>query len=195
MWPVQIVMPVVSLRLIHTYRQPDRVSAFLLVSFVFQGFLPSATLLTVCWAFLTLEAFLIADVNIGLMKKKRQETSAGPTNGSGDASHETASNVISLRTMAEETLGPVGGWVSTATYVFLSYTLVVAYVAKAADVVTLGTDISFELASGVFVAALGGLVYAGNTQTTDWANRIMTGALLGEHGPELLPHSCRAASM
>jgi len=189
-WPVSSLPHLFALG--HPYRQTHVASSVLLACLLFQGFLPSATLLAACWAFLTLEAFLIADVNVGLMKK-RQATSAGAAHGFKDTSQEDASHVISLRTMAEETLGPVGGAVSTATYIFLSYTLVVAYVAKAADVVTLGTDISFELASGVFVAALGGLVYAGNTQTTDWANRIMTGALLGEHRPRLPSHSPWAA--
>lgn len=82
--------------------------------------------------------------------------------------------------MAEETLGPLGGALSTATYIFLSYTLMVAYVAKAGDIITLGNDIPFDLAASGFVAVLGGLVYAGSTHTTDWLNRIMTGALLGQ---------------
>lgn len=65
-----------------------------------------------CWGFLVGEALLLAEVNVELLKEV-----AGETN--------RASEVLSLRTMAQKTLGPAGGAAATLAYVFLTYTLLV----------------------------------------------------------------------
>ena len=66
------------------------------LSTVDQGFGPSAVMLFSCWAFLTLQALLLAKVNVFLMEKNP-----------GNSSH---SEVLSIQSMAEQTLGPVGGF-------------------------------------------------------------------------------------
>jgi hypothetical protein len=76
------------------------------------GFVPATSIMVACWGFLVGEALLLAEVNVELLKEV-----AGETN--------RASEVLSLRTMAQKTLGPTGGAAATLAYVFLTYTLLV----------------------------------------------------------------------
>eukprot|EP00897_Mesotaenium_endlicherianum_P004229 jgi/Mesen1/3834/ME000207S02840 len=93
------------------------------------------------------------------------------------------SDVISLRTMAEESLGPIGGATATLTYLFLSYTLLVAYIAKSADVISFASGgTPAWLSGGVFTLGLGGVLFKGGTHATDVLNRVLTGCLLGLFG-------------
>ena len=168
---------------------------------IFQGFLPSATVLIASWMFLSMEALLLAEVNVGLVNRQKKLKAASPA--SCDKLDNLGSDVLSLRSMAMQTLGPVGGTLATFVYVMLSYTLLVAYVAKAGDVLSIDAMQSFSVgdwlpagvpagvslpslpevspwaAGGLFSCLLGGTVYAGSTHQTDMLNRGLTSALLG----------------
>ncbi|KAJ0657680.1 putative amino acid/polyamine transporter 2 [Helianthus annuus] len=85
------------------------------------GLVPSSISLTLCWGFLLIEALLLVEINVGLLKKKKKRV--GNEN-------ENELEVISIRTMAQETLGELGGTLATLTYVFLGYTSVIAYAAN-----------------------------------------------------------------
>ncbi|CAI5491041.1 unnamed protein product [Closterium sp. Naga37s-1] len=81
--------------------------------------------------------------------------------------------------MAEATLGPVGGTVATVAYVFLSFTLIVAYFAKGGEVLAFGTGLPNWVGAVGFFSVLGGLIYSGSTRTADIINRVLTAGLLG----------------
>nr|GEX29979.1 tryptophan/tyrosine permease [Tanacetum cinerariifolium] len=62
------------------------------------GLLPSSISLTLCWGFLLIEALLLVEINVGLLKRKKKRMD-----------DESDLEVISIRTMAQETLGELGG--------------------------------------------------------------------------------------
>ncbi|CAI5482515.1 unnamed protein product [Closterium sp. Yama58-4] len=140
------------------------------------GFFPSSMVLIGCWAFLVLEALLLAEVNVSLLKERSDKSNTANASG---AEAERGSDVLSYRTMAEATLGPLGGTIATAAYLFLSFTLMVAYFAKGGEVMSLGTDLPRWVGASGFATVLGGLIYCGNTRTADLVNRALTAALLG----------------
>ncbi|GJP52358.1 hypothetical protein CLOM_g11481 [Closterium sp. NIES-68] len=144
------------------------------------GFFPSSTVLIGCWAFLVLQALLLAEVNVALLKERSEKSNpANASSSSSAAEAERGSDVLSYRTMAEATLGPLGGTIATAAYVFLSFTLMVAYFAKGGEVMSMGTDLPRWIGATGFAVVLGGLIYGGNTRTADLVNRALTAALLG----------------
>lgn len=85
------------------------------------GFVPSTCGLVGIWTFLVGQAFLLAEVNIRLMEQE---------NESEERKKDT---ILTLRVMAERTLGPAGKGV-TWIYLGLSYCLLVAYLSKFADI-------------------------------------------------------------
>lgn len=133
-----------------------------------QGFLPSATLMIVSWAFLVLEALLLAEVNVELMKRRRL----------GETLH---SEVLSLRTMADQTMGSNGGIFTAVTYLFLTYTLLVAYIAKSGEVLSLMLNIPMPVAAALFTFGFGGLLCIGGSKVADSVNQVLTVSLIGEH--------------
>jgi len=118
-----------------------------------------------------LEALLIAEVNIALMKQRQ-------------ARGESEDVVVSLRQMAAETIGPWGGKVSSYVYLFLAYTLLVAYIAKGGQIVNLLSMDKIPASAGgaLFSLFMGGLMFSGNTKTMDILNRALTAGLLGLFG-------------
>ncbi|MDP1835551.1 MAG: aromatic amino acid transport family protein [Chlamydiales bacterium] len=69
------------------------------------GFIPAQVLMVLCWLFMTYTAFLVLEVNLWF---------------------EGNANMI---TMAKKTLGPVGRYLAWASYLFLLYSLMTAYIA------------------------------------------------------------------
>ncbi|KAG0558976.1 hypothetical protein KC19_10G069300 [Ceratodon purpureus] len=130
------------------------------------GFLPSATLMCISWAFLLLEALLLAEVNVELMRRREPE-------------EELHSQVLSLRTMADETMGPLGGLFTTVIYLMLSYTLLVAYISKSGEVLSLLLDVPNRAADLIFTFGLGGLMSVGGAKMADSVNQVLTIMLTG----------------
>ncbi|XP_059628307.1 uncharacterized protein LOC132271063 isoform X2 [Cornus florida] len=131
------------------------------------GLLPSSISLTICWAFLLIEALLLVEINVGLLKQKinREE--------------EDELEVISIRTMAQETLGEWGGTLATVTYVFLGYTSMIAYASKSGQILYHLINLP-ESISGIFFTALFTVLIAvGGTRTTDQVNQWLTASMLG----------------
>ena len=177
------------------------------------GFAPSATALVGVWALLTAEALLIAEVNLALLgarkkerggRRRRKRRGGGGAGGGGsdeidfeveDSSEEDA--IVTLREMAKETLGERGGHFVSAAYLALSYSLMVAYISKAGELVSsaldpllLSSDVASAAASStavpvispgtgaaLFTAAMG-LTLFGGTAAVDGANKAMTFSLL-----------------
>nr|XP_025879390.1 uncharacterized protein LOC4332283 isoform X2 [Oryza sativa Japonica Group] len=128
-----------------------------------------------CWAFLVIEALLLVEINVHLRRKKGKD--AG---GDGDGGGGGQLEVISLKSMAQETLGEWGGNLAAAAYLFLSYTSMVAYTSKSGEVLSSVVAGVPEPVSGcAFTAALALLIAAGGTGVTDKVNQLLTFVMIG----------------
>lgn len=118
------------------------------------GFFPSLVLLLICWAFMTYTAFLILEVNLWSEKN------------------------ANLITMARQTLGKWGEYVSWVTYLFLLYALTTAYVAGCGPIVTAlilaltGVEISTFASAVPLLFLFGFFIYRG-TGYVDHLNRVL----------------------
>ncbi|KAL0403457.1 UNVERIFIED_CONTAM: hypothetical protein Sradi_1986500 [Sesamum radiatum] len=133
------------------------------------GLLPSSISLTMCWAFLLIEALLLVEINVGLLRKKK-------TKAEDD---DDEFEVISIRTMAEETLGEWGGALATVTYVFLGYTSMIAYSSKSGEILHRLTDFPESISGVVFTALFAILISVGGTRATDQVNQWLTVSMIG----------------
>ncbi|RLN41568.1 tyrosine-specific transport protein-like [Panicum miliaceum] len=142
------------------------------------GFIPSAACMVTCWAFLVAEALLIAEINVHLRRRRNKDAGRGGGGGGGDLDLE----VISVKSMAQETLGAWGGHLATAAYLFLSYTSMVAYASKAGEVLSrLIAGVPEPVSGTAFTAALALLVAGGGTGVTDRVNQLLTFVMIGKY--------------
>jgi len=123
------------------------------------GFWGSLVLLISCWGVMTTAAFLFLEVNLRL-----------PPN----------TNLIS---MAGATLGKPGQVIAWFFYLLLLYSILSAYIAGGGDLLhyllrTAGISIPLSVASVIFTALLGGVVYFG-IRSVDYVNR---GLMFGKMG-------------
>jgi len=134
------------------------------------GFVPSSGVMTITWGFLILEALLIAEVNLTIMKKQQVRG--------------TPPAMVTLRQMAAETLGHTGGKVTSYVYMFLSYTLLLAYIAKGSELVNLLSMDSIPATMGgpLFALAMGAFLFQSDTKSIDITNRVLTFGLLAAFG-------------
>jgi len=131
-----------------------------------------------CWAFLVAEALLIAEINVHLRRRRDKDVSHGGGGGGGDLDLDL--EVISVKSMAQETLGAWGGHLATAAYLFLSYTSLVAYASKSGEVLSrLVAGVPEPVSGAAFTAALALLVAGGGTGVTDRVNQLLTFAMIG----------------
>ena len=110
-----------------------------------QGIIPSSVLVIVRWIFLLTEAFLLVEINVALMNKK------------GRKEEENELDVISIRTMAQETLGYWGGTIATIAYVFLGYSSMVAYSSKSGEILFQLINLPAPVSGCLFTASISGL--------------------------------------
>ncbi len=128
------------------------------------GFLPSVAIFFICWLFMVCTGLLLLEVNLW---------------------HKGEINII---TMVGQTLGRLGKFVSWLVFLFLFYSLMVAYVAASGKLIT---DFIVELTGCHFYEGLSGLLfcllfgvllYLG-TGAVDWFNRLlMLGLILSYVG-------------
>ena len=132
-----------------------------------QGILPSSISLITCWGFLLIEALLLIEINVNLRRKKTKKREEGDE-----------LDVISIRTMAQETLGDFGGTLATIFYVFLGYTSMIAYSSKSGEIlfhlINIPESVSGFLFTGIFTI----LISIGGTRTTDQVNRWLTASMI-----------------
>lgn len=121
----------------------------------------------VCWGFLLIEALLLVEIDVKLRQKK------------GKSEDEDELEVISIRTMAQETLGDWGGTLATITYVFLGYTSMVAYSSKSGEILFHLINFPKSASGCIFTAFFTLLILIGGTQTTDRVNQWLTAAMIG----------------
>nr|CAB3501393.1 unnamed protein product [Digitaria exilis] len=141
------------------------------------GFIPSAACMVTCWAFLVAEALLIAEINVHLRRRRSKDV------GYGRGGDQDDLEVISVKSMAQETLGTWGGHVATVAYLFLSYTSMVAYASKSGEVLSrlVPAGVPEPVSGGIFTAALALLVAGGGTGVTDRVNQLLAFVMIGKY--------------
>jgi len=165
------------------------------------GFLPSVAVLFFSWLLLASEALLMAEVNFSMKEKQNSEKQDFKKLNSEKQNFKklnsakqnfekqnSAESVISLRDMADGTLGPAGGSLVSGLYLFLSYTLLVAYISKGGELLELLSEqnLSSGLSSVGFTLSIGTLLWRGSEKTIDFTNQALTSILLFLFGGLLL---------
>lgn len=123
------------------------------------GFFPSMTMLFCAWAFMTITGLLMVEVNSWF---------------------KTQVNIVS---MAGHTLGQFGRVLSWGLYLFLFYSLLVAYISGSGSLASTYFDIylSMKLPSWVgsilFVAVFGSIAYMGTRTVDHWNRAFMFGKI------------------
>ncbi|XP_075670674.1 uncharacterized protein LOC142640453 isoform X3 [Castanea sativa] len=131
------------------------------------GLVPSSITMIICWAFLLIESLLLVEVNVALRKKKRKNEEVDEL------------EVISIRTMAQETLGEWGGTLATVTYVFLGYTSMIAYSSKSGDILFHLINLPASISGIFFTSLFTMLISIGGTRATDQVNQWLTTSMIG----------------
>jgi tyrosine-specific transport protein len=118
------------------------------------GFRPSVIMFFICWLFMLCTGLLLLEVNLWY------------------------GGEISILTMAERTLGNIGKGVSWFVFLFLFYSLMVAYIAASGTLITdfieesTGRYLHHSVGGLLFCLLFGVLLYIG-TGAVDWFNRIL----------------------
>ncbi|KAI3424069.1 hypothetical protein D9Q98_009432 [Chlorella vulgaris] len=145
------------------------------------GIVPTATSLTVIWGLLTLDALLIAEVNLAARAARDASRAEAALDAVGAAAGGSPSSggIVTLRQMAEFTLGKAGKGF-TLVYLLLAYSLLTAYCTKAASVLDYfaGGGLPPLAASTAFVGLIGGMLYTGGSRTVDALCQALTSVLL-----------------
>ncbi|KAL4427144.1 hypothetical protein ABPG77_001148 [Micractinium sp. CCAP 211/92] len=141
------------------------------------GIVPTSTGLVAIWALLTLDALLIAEVNLAALAAR--DSRLGSDNQSTAAGAPAEGGIVTLRQMAEFSLGKAGKAL-TLVYLALAYSLLTAYCTKAAEVLDYfaGGGLPPLVGSGLFCGAVGAFLYKEGTRTIDSLNQGLTSVLL-----------------
>lgn len=126
--------------------------------------------MVVCWAFLLIEALLLVEINVRLRRRKKIKKE-----------EENELEVISIRTMAQETLGDWAGILATSTYVFLGYTSMVAYSSKSGEILFHLINLPAPVSGFFFTLLFTVLISLGGTSATDRVNQLLTAFMIGNH--------------
>lgn len=139
-----------------------------------QGFIPSVTAMVICWAFLLVEALLLAEVNVFLRLAQMKKTKAA------DNVTVVKEDVISFKSMAQETLGDWGANVATWTYVFLAYTSMVAYASKSGDLLSqFFSFIPSPMLAALFTTLVASIIFLGENNVAYQINQWLTASMIG----------------
>ncbi|XP_057955755.1 uncharacterized protein LOC131149373 isoform X2 [Malania oleifera] len=118
------------------------------------GFLASAVTCFLCWVFMVVTGLLVAEVNVNTMC-------------------ELGSGGVSLVSMAKRTLGTFGIQVACWSYIFIHYTLLVAYVSRSSDILTNFLGIPVWESAALFSLVFGGICYFGSQRFIGAVNGIL----------------------
>ncbi len=123
------------------------------------GFFPSLFALVAAWAFMTFTGLLLVEV-LGWFKGQ-----------------------VNLLSMVEEALGKTGRSIAWMTYLFLFYSLLVAYTSKSGEIFSLvlsdylGLNLPAWVCSVFFTVLFGSIIYLG-TRPVDLFNRFLMAGLI-----------------
>jgi tyrosine-specific transport protein len=124
------------------------------------GFFPSLIMMLIGWAFMTITALFLAEVNLWMPK---------------------GAHVI---TMANHFLGPVGKALAWILYLFIGYASLVAYTAGGGELFAAGFERLFDIhltqvwAFIIFVVVFGTIIYFGNVFVGRVNTLLMVGLIL-----------------
>lgn len=162
------------------------------------GFSPSVVMFLLAWLFMTGTGLLLLEANLatcrnaktsGLIDPSRPHISASAgIDQSPEFSHQPKSNSsaglsISLISIAERTLGKTGKILCWLLFLFLFYSLSIAYIAASGSILQSITADLFGLpfpawgGSLLFTAVFAVVIYIG-TRHVDYVNRILMGGLI-----------------
>ncbi|GIM03080.1 hypothetical protein Vretimale_7886, partial [Volvox reticuliferus] len=145
------------------------------------GFAATSGTLAGCGAFAMATGLLISEVNMNVVARY------GISN-------------VTFTTMAEKTLGAAAASAATFLYIFHNYALLVAYVARAGQILATAGNMAPLAGSAMFALGFGGICYATTPRQFDRVNSVLLGmaaaafvALLAVAGTHLdLPVLARA---
>lgn len=126
------------------------------------GFIPSTLMFILVWAYMLATGLLVVEVNLWFKED------------------------VSFLTMAEKTLGKAGKWVAGGLFLFLFYSLMVAYIAGSGALLCglmdkyLGLSCSEAVGSLIASVLLGAVLLAG-TIAVDGVNRVLMLGLIGAY--------------
>lgn len=136
------------------------------------GFGPTSSLLLGCWLVLQLEALLIVEVNLWCHNRVKNQQP-----------DDTPVPPLLLADMARITLGSIPEALTSSVYLTMSFTLLLAYIAKAGDIF----DSAVIQSTSVEACMIGPLLFTvplattfikGGTGALEKTNRNLTGAML-----------------
>jgi len=134
------------------------------------GFAPSMAAMGSVWLLLTLEALLLAESNITLMRE-RDEYRLIHGRPHSDVT-------LSLTEMAGRSLGRAGEAATTLVYLSLSMTLLVAYICKSGEILAAPLGMDAAEAGALFTVVMGSTLCFGGLKTADVLNRGLTAVLV-----------------
>lgn len=126
------------------------------------GFFPSMTMFLLSWLFMTVTAFLLLEANLAI------------------------GHHLSLISIAERTLGKMGKIFVWVLFLFLFYSLSIAYISASGSILQsvvmdiLGVDIPIWIGSLFFTGIFGVVVYVG-TRPVDYMNRLLMIGLIATY--------------
>ncbi|KAJ7550995.1 hypothetical protein O6H91_07G128600 [Diphasiastrum complanatum] len=123
------------------------------------GFLPSSLACLLCWFYMVATGLLVAEVNVNTMC-------------------ELGSGGVSLVSMAFRTLGVRGVQITCGAYLFIHYALLVAYVARSAEIVSNALGTPLWVSATLFTGAFGGLCYFGSQRVIGAVNGALVLAVV-----------------
>lgn len=121
------------------------------------GFLPAAFIYLVCWALMIVAGLIMLEVHMWTGER---------------------SNIV---TMSEKFLGPIGKWIASLLYIFLFYTLCVAYNAGGGGLIADFFSLPPLMGSVLFAGALFIFLSIG-VRSVDWLNRWLMLLLFVSYG-------------
>ncbi|GLI62086.1 hypothetical protein VaNZ11_004667, partial [Volvox africanus] len=120
------------------------------------GFAATSGTLAGCGVFAMATGLLISEVNMNVVARY------GISN-------------VTFSTMAEKTLGAAGASAATLLYIFHNYALLVAYVARAGQILATAVNIAPLAGSAMFALGFGGICYATTPRQFDRVNGVLLG--------------------
>ena len=130
------------------------------------GFQPSAAMLLGSWAVLQLEALLIAEVNLRCHKEAQSDLSSD------------SNRVITLTEMTRMTLGPTAEAVASTIYLTMTFTLLLAYTARAGALIDNSLHMPVSVGPAMFTGLIGGGIAVGGSPGATRATSVLTAAML-----------------
>ncbi|KAK3270626.1 hypothetical protein CYMTET_20980 [Cymbomonas tetramitiformis] len=128
------------------------------------GFIASSGAIVACWIYMVATGILLAEVNLKTLC-------------------ELGNGGVSLTSMAERTLGKFGTNLSGVAYVLLHYTLLVAYISKAGELIGNALDLPSALGITLFTLIVGGTIYTTSPRQLDFINSgLVVGVLASFFG-------------